>query len=201
MTELLRTPTPRPSVPGHSVSGHWVSGQREPWVNFADVSPFPAALPGLELTKGELATRLSHCVRLDWEDLQCFEAVSHQFHQWGVTFANAIALRPSNPAYPAYSGMMVVMGAPKSGWIEATFRRPVRFVSGFVTSSRRTVLTAFDSNNTPLALAETPGANLNRVHSAHSSNLRLSLHVPNIHRVTFHTFNGHLALDDFCFGF
>ncbi|PSB11286.1 hypothetical protein C7B61_17605 [filamentous cyanobacterium CCP1] len=192
MAESLQTPTHQAS----NFNQH--SDRREAWREFAEVSPSPLPIQGLDVARGELATQLSTCVRLDWEDLQCFEVVNRQFHQWGVEFANAIALRPSNTAYPAYSGMMVIMGAPKDGWLEATFLRPVQFVSGFVTSSRRTVLTAFDSNNTPLAKIESPGANLS-THTKHLPNVRLSLHAPNIHRVTFYTFNGHLTLDDFCF--
>ncbi|WP_416670667.1 hypothetical protein [Egbenema bharatensis] len=174
--------------------------RREAWKTFAEPPPLPLPIQGLEVERGELATRLSSCVRLDWEDLQCFEIVHRQFHEYGVEFANAIALRPSNSAYPAYSGVMVVMGAPKDGWLEATFLRPVQFVSSFITSSRRTIVTAFDGDNIRLAEIESPGANL-ATHTQHLPNVCLSLSVPNIHRVTFHTFNGHLTLDDFCFSY
>jgi hypothetical protein len=174
--------------------------RREAWKTFAKPSPLPLPIQGLEVERGELATRLATCVRLDWEDLQCFEIVHRQFHEYGVEFVNAIALRPSNTAYPAYSGVMVVMGAPKDGWLEANFLRPVQFVSGFITSSRRTVVTAFDGNNTRLAEIESPGANL-ATQPQHLPNVCLSLSIPNIHRVTFHTFNGHLTLDDFCFSY
>jgi hypothetical protein len=167
-------------------------------IAFAEPS-FP--LQTLNLSAGELSTDRYACVRLDWENLRCFEVVNHQFQQWEVTFDNAIALRPSNPAYPAYSGVMVIMGAPQDGWITATFLRPVRFVSSFVTSSRRTILTAFDKHQKPIAQVETPGANLAHSGSGQSPNVRLSVTIPNIHRVMFHTFNGHLTLDDFCFGF
>lgn len=77
----------------------------------------------------------------------------------------------------------------------------MRFVSSFVTSSRRTILTAFDKHQKPIAQVETPGANLAHSGSGQSPNVRLSVTIPNIHRVMFHTFNGHLTLDDFCFGF
>lgn len=167
-------------------------------IAFAEPS-FP--LQTLNLSAGELSTDRYTCVRLDWEDLRCFEVVNYQFQQWEVTFDNAIALRPSNPAYPAYSGVMVIMGAPQDGWITATFLRPVRFVSSFVTSSRRTILTAFDKHQKPIAQVETPGANLAQSGNGQSPNVRLSVTIPNIHRVMFHTFNGHLTLDDFCFGF
>lgn len=191
MTKSLKTPIQQNSFPK----------QQETWANFAEASPFPLPLSNLDVSRGELATCLHTCIRLDWEDLQCFEMVNRQFQQLGVIFANAIALRPSNSAYPAYSGVMVVMGSPKMGWIEASFSHPVRFVSGVVTSPRRTILTAFDGSQRLLAQTESPGANLAGSESRHSPNIRLSLDTPNIHRVTFHTFNSHLTLDDFCFSF
>jgi hypothetical protein len=83
-------------------------------------------------------------VRLALEDLKCFEVVEHQFAHWGVTFNNAVAIQPSNPAFITDSGATVLMGAPKSGLIEVSFKYPVRSVSGLVTSSRRTVLSACD---------------------------------------------------------
>ncbi|GAB4373539.1 MAG: hypothetical protein Kow00121_16930 [Elainellaceae cyanobacterium] len=171
---------------------------RQTWVDVEEVSPFPLPLQHWN-TAGEIVTSVQNCVRLDWEDLQCFEVVRYQFEQWGVRFENAIALSPSNSAYPAYSGMMVVMGAPKNGWVEAHFSRPVRFVGGFVTSPRRAILTAFDSRNQPVAQIESPGARPVRSGSAYPANVRLSLAAADICRVTFHTFNGHLTLDDFCF--
>lgn len=98
------------------------------------------------------------CVRLDVEDLPCFAVVNRQYDAWGVRFSNVVALRPSNPAYPPHSGSMVLFGAPNQGWIEATFARPVQHVSSFVTSSRRTVMRAFNRHNQLVAEAESPAA-------------------------------------------
>jgi len=49
-------------------------------------------------------------VCLNLEDLKCFEVVDRQFHHYGLTFENAIALQPSNPAYPPRTGTSVLMG-------------------------------------------------------------------------------------------
>lgn len=216
-------------VPTYPVS---TANRNNTWLDFAEASSLPQTLPDLQAlpdlnVTADLATCLYTCIRLDWEDLKCFEVVNHQFQQWGVTFANAVALRPSNPAYPPYSGVMVLMGAPKDGWLETTFSRPVQFVSGFITSSRRTVLTAFDHRDRVVGRVESGGANLadsesstnaKALHSdyshpgalkaisqkkfnAQTPNVQLRVNAPNIHRVTFHTFNGHLTLDDFSFGF
>lgn|GEM_PF-2385815 len=158
-------------------------------------------LDGLDLSPASVLVHQSVCVRLDWEDLSHFVVVDRQFESWGAVFVNAIAVCPSNPAYPPYSGTMALMGAPRGGWLEATFVRPVKFVSSFVTSSRRTVLSAFDRDGRLIASAETPAANLANSGSECPPNTRLSLQTLEIHRVTFHAFDGQLVLDDFCFCF
>jgi hypothetical protein len=173
--------------------------QPHPWVNFAAVLPIDALQQAeLGIDQGESSSCGSIYIRLDMEDLSCFATVEKQFEKWDVVFANAIAIRPSNPAYPPHSGVTVLMGAPKEGHLEASFLRPAHFVSGFVTSSRRTVLTAFDQHNQAIASTETPGANLATSESA-QPNTQLTLRAANIHRVTFHAFDGQLTLDDFCF--
>ncbi|WP_088890282.1 hypothetical protein [Leptolyngbya ohadii] len=161
-------------------------------------SPF---LEALDLSPAAVLVQQSNCVRLDWEDLPPFAVVDRQFEQWGVLFANAIAICPSNPAYPPYSGRMAIMGAPKGGWLEAKFVRPVKCVSTFVTSSRRTVLSAYDAENRLIASAETPAANLAESQSACPPNALLQVRSVDIHRVTFHAFDGQFILDDFCFCF
>lgn len=141
------------------------------------------------------------CVRLDLEDLRCFEKVEHQYQDLGVTFSNAIAISPSNPAFPSYSGSIVLFGSPRDGWLEAKFEFPVQFVSGFVTGSRRTVLIAFDANGKPIAQTEVPDTNLANSNTEVPPNLQLSLKASNICRVTFQAVNGQLTLDDFCFSY
>jgi hypothetical protein len=156
----------------------------------------------LDDAPSELSARYasaSTCVRIDLEDLKCFEVVERQYQDLGVTFSNAIAIEPSNPAFPAYSGSIVLFGSPRDGWLEATFEFPVQFVSGFVTGSRRTVLVAFDVNGKPVARTEAPDANLAGSGTEVPPNLQLSLKAANIYRVTFQTLDGQLTLDDFCF--
>lgn len=139
-------------------------------------------------------------IRLDLEALKCFEVVDRQFLDWGVKFANAIALHPSNPAFPAYSGITVLMGAPKSGWLEVSFTKPVSFVSAFVTSSRRTVLSVYDRQDKPIAHAEIPGPNLAGSNSPIPPNAELKVNANNIYRATFYSFDGQITLDNFIFG-
>ena len=140
-------------------------------------------------------------VRVALEELKCFEVVEHQFAHWGVTFSNAVAIQPSNPAFFTGSGATVLMGAPKSGQIEITFKYPVHWVSGLVTSSRRTVLSAWDIDGNLIVQDEMPGPNLAGSNSPIPPSAPLRVKSPNIHRITFYAFDGQLVVDDLMFGF
>ncbi|UNU25091.1 hypothetical protein [Microcoleus vaginatus] len=140
-------------------------------------------------------------VRVALEDLKCFEVVEHQFAHWGVTFTNAVAIQPSNPAFFKGSAATVLMGAPKSGLIEVSFKYPVRSVSGLVTSSRRTVLSACDIDGNPIVQDEMPAPNLVGSNSPIAPRAPLRVKAPNIHKITFYAFDGQLVVDDLTFGF
>ncbi|MEH2271195.1 MAG: hypothetical protein V7K68_22710 [Nostoc sp.] len=141
------------------------------------------------------------CICLDLEDLKYFEAVERQYERWGVIFHNSLAIQPSNPAFPTYSGLTVLMGAPKSGFLEATFLHPVNSVSAFVTSSQRLVLSAYDRDRQLLAQTALPGSNLANSDSTISPNTLLSITGNNIYSVTFCAFDGQFTLDRFRFCF
>ncbi|MDZ8239582.1 MAG: hypothetical protein RMZ69_20935 [Nostoc sp. ChiQUE01a] len=141
------------------------------------------------------------CICLDLEDLKCFEVVERQYERWGVIFQNSLAIQPSNPAFPSHSGLTVLMGAPKSGFLEATFLQPVNSVSAFVTSSQRLVLAAYDRDRQLLGQTVLASANLANSDSAISPNTLLSITGNNIYRVTFCAFDGQFVLDDFRFCF
>jgi len=140
-------------------------------------------------------------IYLDLETLQGFEVVNHQFEPWGIQFRNAIALQPSNPAYPPKSGSMVLIAGPKSGWMEVLFTRPVRAVSCYVTSSRRITLTGFDGQNEAIAYTELPEANLATSNGSIAPNalLTLSRDTAEIYRINFSAFDGQFSVDDFYF--
>lgn len=154
-----------------------------------------------ERPESEIPNNQPTIIRLDLEDLKCFEVVERQFQQWGITFKNAVALQPSNPAFPPYSGNTVLMGAPKNGFLEAIFQHPIRFVSGYVTSSQRTILSVYDKEDKLLTRTEMSGPNLAGSGSEIPPNFQLRISVPNIHRMTFYAFDGQLTVDDLCFGF
>ncbi|BAY45102.1 hypothetical protein SAMD00079811_27040 [Scytonema sp. HK-05] len=139
------------------------------------------------------------CICLNLEDLRCFEAVERQYEQWGVLFNNCIAIQPSNPAFPTHSGLVVLMGARKNESLEATFLRPVHFVSAFVTSSQRLVLSAYGRDRQLLTQTVLPGANLANSECAASPNTLLSVSANEIYRVTFCAFDGQFTIDDFSF--
>lgn len=150
----------------------------------------------------ETATfKVPTCISLNLEDLKCFEAVERQYESLGVVFQNSLAIQPSNPAFPTYSGLTVLMGAPKSGLLEATFLEPVNTVSVFVTSSQRLVMSAYDRDRQLLAQTVLPAANLANSDSAIPPNTLLSVAVNGIHSVTFCAFDGQFTLDNFRFCF
>ncbi|CAA9226127.1 FIG00875339: hypothetical protein [uncultured Coleofasciculus sp.] len=142
---------------------------------------------------------LSVCLNL--EDLKCFEVVDRQFHHYGITLKNAIALQPSNPAYPPRSGSTVLMGAPKSGWLEVTFSQTIRKFCCYVTSSQRTILSAYDHQDKLLGRQWLTGPNLGGSDSQLPPNAQLLIEEPNISRITFYAFDGQLTLGDLSFDF
>lgn len=160
-------------------------------------------LPQLSPTSAILLPRAQDnppvCVRLDMEDLQCFERVERQFDAWGIVFKNAIALHPSNPAFPTRTGKTVLTGAPHSSWIGVQFHRPVSYVSGFVTSSRQLALSAYNAADQLVAKSEIPSANLLDATSVYPPNLQLSVRGQAITRIVFHAFNGQFTLDELVF--
>lgn len=154
-----------------------------------------------DITESGLPFSAGKEIHLDLESLQGFEVVNHQFEQWGIQFRNAIALQPSNPAYPAKTGTMVLIAGPKSGWMEVLFNRPIRGLSCYVTSSRRITLTGFNEQNEAIAYTELPEANLATLNGSIAPNARLTLttETPEIYRINFSAFDGQFSVDEFYF--
>lgn len=173
-----------------------VTGMETPDINFKDI---PTAIASAFGEEANPEFERPTYIHLNLEDLKYFEVVERQFERWGVTFANAIAINPSNPAYPTKSGKILLLGAPENGSIEVIFSKPVSFVCGRVTSSRRSTLTAYDSSGVEIARQKITEANLAGTNSQIPANALLGVRGPNIHRVAFYAFDGHLTLDDFGF--
>ncbi|NET61755.1 MAG: hypothetical protein F6K47_38230, partial [Symploca sp. SIO2E6] len=140
-------------------------------------------------------------VCLQLEDLKCFEIVDHQFRPYGITLKNAIALQPSNPAYPAPSGTKIIMAGPKNGWIEAKFSHPISALYCYITSSHPTIVSAYDQQNTILVTASTGGSNLATSDSKIPPNIPMKIEAANIYRVHFYAYDGQLTIADLCFEF
>lgn len=154
-----------------------------------------------DITESGLLFSAGEGIHLDLESLQGFEVVNHQFEQWGIQFRNAIALQPSNPAYPPKTGTMVLIAGPKSGWMEVLFTRPIRGLSCYVTSSRRVTLTGFNGENEAIAHTELPEANLadSKGSLAPNALLTLTTQTPEIYRINFSAFDGQFSVDEFYF--
>lgn len=145
----------------------------------------------------ELAIKTSTKIRLALEELYCFEVIENQFQHWGITFKNAIALQPSNPAFVIKPTTTVIMGAPKGGHLEINFKYPVQKVCGMITSSSATVLSAYDTQGKKVA--ET-GMSVSHHISSDALNFphaQLKVTGLNIQKVTFETFDGQLILHHF----
>jgi hypothetical protein len=142
-----------------------------------------------------------HCIRLNFDNLQSFEVVERQYEQWGIIFNNSLAIRPSNPAFPTHLGKIVLMGSPKNGFLEASFLRPVSYVSALVTSSQRLVLSAYNQAGHLLNQKVLATANLADSDAAMSPNILLSVTANDIASVSFCAFDGQFTLDEFRFCF
>ncbi|WP_414623028.1 hypothetical protein [Calothrix sp. CCY 0018] len=142
---------------------------------------------------------ITECIFLQLDDLQCFEVVHRQYESKGIIFDNCIAIEPSNPAFPAHSGVIVLMSSPHSGLLEATFVNPVNSVRAFVTSSQPLVLSAYDESRQLLNKAILPSGNLANSDSILAANTLLSVSADNIHSVRFHAFDGQFTVDDLSF--
>jgi hypothetical protein len=147
---------------------------------------------------GEVETT-SNYVCLQFANLKCFESVECQYENQGVIFRNCIAIQPSNPAFPMKSGMLVLMGSPQSGLLEASFVDPVQGVKALITSSQRLVLSAYDRDRQLLAQTILPAANLANSDSSVPPSVLLSVQADDIHRVTFCAFDGQFTVEEFSF--
>ncbi|MGP1371690.1 MAG: hypothetical protein ACTS3T_02595 [Almyronema sp.] len=163
------------------------------------VEAIPAFLDIKLATEAPLAPRSVTETRLDWESLPPFTLLSDQFQHLGVIFDNAVVVEPSNPAYPTYASDRLVTSSPKSGWIKASFARPVKSVSGRITCSRPMLLIAFDLQQRIVAQEEIADANLATSKSGIDPNQLLQVKGDDIQSVKFHCLGGQLAITEFSF--
>lgn len=167
-------------------------------IDFAEPEARPAWTAEVA-TEGTLGFHQCHQVRIDLEDLDRFTFVTDQFAEVGVTFKNAVAIEPSNPMYPPKSGNRVLIGAPSSGWLSATFHQPVAWVGAYITGSRSVLMSAFDAADRLLAKIELPAANLANGENEMPPNYPMLLKAEGIASIRVHCVGGQFTLDDFSY--
>jgi hypothetical protein len=164
----------------------------------------PSSLEYLEapvpVTRNEVDTTNDNgdCVCLNLETLKFFEVVERQYEEFGVIFNNCIAIQPSNPAFPT-DNAIVLMGAPKGGFLEVAFTRPVNIVKALVTSSQRLLMSAYNRERKIVAQAELPVGNLANSDSTLLPNALMSVKASQIYSITFCAFDGQFTVDNFSF--
>lgn len=162
-------------------------------------STWSAAAESVPLRDAVKQPEASLITTLDFAQLQPFQTIDHHFAALGVVFENAVALSPSNPAYPLRSGSLLVMDAPRSGLIEVKFLQPVQWVSVFVTSSRALSVFARDGQGHTIVRSGLTCANLADRDSAIPANQQLILTAPAMASLSFFAFDGCVAIGEFAF--
>ncbi len=140
-------------------------------------------------------------ISLPFERLACFVDVADCFADLGVRFSNAIALVPSNPAYPAGSSARVIVSAPQNGALELRFDRPAAYLTAWITSSRAMTVSAKNADGEIVARAGLACGNLHGSDSPLPANHPTTVMAPEIHSVTFSAFDGQIAVRDLAFAF
>jgi hypothetical protein len=160
-----------------------------------------SAIGEFEATDLETEGKTENCVSLNLEILKCFESVNLQYEELGIVFSNCIAIQPSNPAFPTNEGSIVLMGAPKSGFLEATFVHPVNIAKVLITSSQRLIMSAYNRDRQLIAQNILPGANLANTDSVVPPNTLLSVTARDIYSISLCAFDGQFTIDEFSFCF
>lgn len=140
--------------------------------------------------------------QIDLSQLGNFEIVQNQYEKQGIQFQNAIALHPSNPAFPPYNSNAIILGGPKSGILDIVFSHPVHTVEASVTSSGVTIMTVFNDKGDVMGTDETLGRNLADEHSPYPPHARLAVAAPgnqNIHHIRLRCGGGQLSLSNLSF--
>jgi len=145
--------------------------------------------------------RSSRLVELCFDRLNLFEPVMGQYHDLGVEFQGAIALKPSNPEFFSKSDSLVLMPQGNKMLITTSFKRPVASVRALVCGSGSVVLTTYDVNGNILDRTSKLANLLLNVSSTTQTKLNstwLQSKKRGIARVELHSCTP-FTLSDFCF--
>ncbi|PAX49076.1 hypothetical protein [Brunnivagina elsteri] len=160
-----------------------------------------AASGKFEAIEVETEEKTGSCVSLNLDILKCFESVKLQYEELGIIFSNCIAIEPSNPAFPTNEGSIVLMGAPKSGFLEAAFLNPINTAKVLITSSQRLIMSAYNRDRQLIVQNILPGANLANTDSVVPPNALLSVKAQDIYSISLCAFDGQFTIDEFSFCF
>ena len=146
---------------------------------------------------------LSKVIELPINSLRGFEVVEQQFADLGVLFENTVVLQPSNAAYFPVVGKMVLMGAPRNGWIEIRFTVPIIYFYCRLTSSQQASVNAYNTCGQEIFTVETTAIehqDSDPLVSSPPPNLPIAIQAANIQRVTLNSIDGQLVIHDIRFG-
>jgi hypothetical protein len=90
-------------------------------------------------------------LELDFADLPVFESVQDRYQDQGIRFEGAIALRPSNPAFPVEPDAIVLASEGRQSKIAVRFEPLRQRVGANVTATQRVKLTLWNHKNEPIA--------------------------------------------------
>ncbi|MGB2926415.1 MAG: hypothetical protein WBB82_14020 [Limnothrix sp.] len=150
------------------------------------------------------AADISKIIEIPLNKLKSFDVVKDQFADLGVLFDNVFVLQPSNSIYFPEVGKMVLMGAPRNGWLEITFTVPVNYFACRLTSSQHSVIKAYDCDDQLLTMFDTETADYEAADplvSAPPPNIAVEMQASSIERITLSSLDGQLVVHDVRFGF
>ncbi len=95
----------------------------------------------------------SESVQISFEALSAFDRVTTQFESLGVRFHNAIALKPSNPAFPQDTDACVLLPTQNNSSLALDFVQPMTWIEVSVSSVQAVRLRGFDASDEVLTEA------------------------------------------------
>jgi hypothetical protein len=122
-----------------------------PALNTKNLAPTPMQVPHLHPRRS--VVREWRLLPIVW--LENFERVTDQFAAFGVGFADAIAVRPSNPRFSPATNAIQVMPCNRRKSIKMSLSRPVTQLQLSLMGSTPITVSAFNAEGHCVALAET----------------------------------------------
>jgi len=119
--------------------------------SIAPTNPFTLDLPRQKATVLPIN---SHRF-IEFHGLAPFERVTHQFHEWGLSFDGAVVIVPSNSSFIGETQKLVAVPAASNRHITINLQTPVHQATVWVRGYRSIHLSALDKDGHCLALSLT----------------------------------------------